>query len=113
MKIVFTLLVLMAASCQTAWDRYDESLYASVFEPSPSTYENHIRSLEALAATDPPPPGLCAELAYYLVLAEREDEAHLWLDRELEHWPESVVIVSALHKFLVETPIAEAGGEKQ
>lgn len=110
MKQIAVIIFLFLGSCQTAWDRYDESLYASVFEPNPNTYEQHIRSIEALASGATPPPGLCAEMAFYLALSGREGEADLWLQRELEHWPESAKVVHGIHALVnpdSEKPLAE------
>lgn len=103
--IQFILIALAACSCQTQWDRYDESLYASVFEPSEQTLSRHIQTLEGFASWEAPPPGLCAELAYYLALAGRGDESAVWLDKELAHWPESVKVVEALRSLIQESPV--------
>jgi hypothetical protein len=108
MKLAVALLSIFAlGACQTPWGRYDETLYSSVFQPSEQTISRHIQTLEGFTAWEIPPPGFCAELAYYLVLAGREAEADAWLERELMLWPESAMVVAALRNL-----IAESGEEE-
>ncbi|MAW59404.1 MAG: hypothetical protein CMJ94_01065 [Planctomycetes bacterium] len=113
MKVIqFTIPLFVLVSCQTQWDRYDESLYASVFEPSEQTLSRHIQTLEGFASWEVPPPGFCAELGYYLVLAGRESEAAVWLERESALWPESAKVVAALRNLIAEGPAAEESTEE-
>jgi len=106
MKLPVVATMLLAASCASPWERYDSSLFSSVFEPNQQTIDGHISNLETLTAWEVPPPGLCAELAYFLALAGRNSEAQVWLDRELQVWPESAMVVEALRK-LIEEPQPE------
>lgn len=113
MKLALALIaILTLGACQTPWGRYDETLYSSVFEPSEQTIERHIQTLEGFAAWEVPPPGFCAELAYYLVLAGRETEADAWLERELVLWPESAMVVAALRNLIGDSDEEEPAGEE-
>lgn len=101
-------LTLLMAGCQTPWTIYDQSLYQAVAEPSEDTYAAHVRSLESMVQLDPIPPGMCAELAFYLILSERQAEAAAWLDREIELYPQSAKFVAELRSTLgLDTPTAE------
>jgi hypothetical protein len=102
--LLLTFSLLTIVSCQTPWDRYDESLYTAVFDPSEESLARHIQTLEGFTNSESPPPGLCAELAYYLALAGRNAEAEAWLDRELALWPESSKVVSALRSLITSNP---------
>jgi hypothetical protein len=96
-NFLILVLILFVASCSTTpWQRYDNSLFASVFEPSEETFKDHIESLEHFASQESPPPGMCAELAYYKCLANQSEEADMWLQKEVALWPESAQMVAAL-----------------
>lgn len=99
MRILFAALVLLAG-CQSPWARYDASLYQTVANPSEDSYAFHVSTLEEMVRLDPVPPGMCAELAYYLILAGRTEEAGVWLDREVETYPQSAKFVSELRAAL-------------
>lgn len=94
------LLTLALVSCQTPWDQYDASLYETVANPSEESYAAHIATLEQLVTTDPPPPGLCAELGYFLVLTGHYPEAEASFNRELASYPQAANFLKALRSSL-------------
>jgi len=105
---IFSLCVLIfTASCQSPWSRYDNSLYQTVADPCEESYAWHVATLEDMVLLDPIPPGMCAELAYYLILAGRANEADAWLTREVELYPQSAKFISELRATLgVNSPTA-------
>lgn len=89
LRIFPCLFVLSLAACQGPWQQYDVSLYNTIANPSPEAMAAHIETLERMVQTDPPPPGLCAELGYFLAISGRSGEAAHWFERELVAYPQS------------------------
>lgn len=93
---LLTITVALLASCQSNWQQYDASLFETVANPSQEAYEYHIGTLERMVEEDPPPPGLCAELGYFLILVGRTAEADAWFARELAAYPHAESYVKML-----------------
>jgi hypothetical protein len=88
---------LLAAGCASHWDGYDNSLYAVTMEPGPEAYQAHVDLLRDWAGEgEELPPGLAAELGFYLALTGHPDEARLWFDREVARFPEAAAFVEAM-----------------
>ena len=100
------LIALLACGCAgDPWEAYDSSLYSTLREPSPETYAAHLALLlrlveEREAQGKVPPPGICAESAFYLHRVGRSSEASAYLARETRHYPESGPVVSALGRLI-------------
>ena len=74
-------------------------------EPSAETYESHLTLLQRVVDSreskgKKPPPGICAECAFYLHRLGRSSEAATFIAKEKEHYPESTPIVSALDRVI-------------
>lgn len=106
----------LLSGCVTPWDRYDASLYDVSMEPGPESYRMHADLLqEWIAGDEGCPPGLSAELGFYLALSGRADEARPWFDREVEEHPEAARFVTAMRAVVLppETPAGDAGDRAQ
>ncbi len=111
---------LLAAGCVSdPWTIYDSSLYTTLREPSPETYAAHLDLLLLLvdrreAQGQAPPPGICAESAFYLHRAGRTSEASAYLAREKRYYPESGLVVAALGRLIAgERAIPNGDGEHE
>jgi hypothetical protein len=102
---------LLLAGCASRWDSYDASLYDVTMEPGPETYQAHVDLLrEWSEGGEELPPGLCAELGFYLALTGRTQEAAAWFDREVEQHPEAETFVQAMRAIALPAQAAEAQG---
>jgi hypothetical protein len=95
----------LMAGCASSWERYDESLYLSIKEATPEAYESHARLLAAIIAESyesgvKPPPGICAEYAFYLARLQRPKEGEVYLAKEVEYYPESQTFVAVLKRLM-------------
>lgn len=100
MKSIVASVLLLFGSCQSTWDTYDISSHQTIGAPGPESYEAHVALLERMVEVAPPPPGLCAELAYFLVLLGRPDQAEAWFAKEMHAWPGSEKFVLGLRRSL-------------
>ncbi len=99
-------LIVVASGCAAdPWAAYDLSLYTVLREPSAETYAAHLELLLRLIEVresrgEKPPPGICAECAFYLHRAGRTSEAANYLAKEKLHYPESAQIVAAEERLI-------------
>jgi len=97
--------VLLCFGCARGWERYSESLYHSMQEDSPEARENHGLLLakiidEAESKGKRPRPGLCAEYGFYLAKMQRTDQAALYLEKEIQYYPESIAFVRIINRMM-------------
>ena len=109
MKTICACLLALLCSCVTSrWDPYDDSSYDVVMEPSVTETEEHIQLLEAWAldTQHPMPPGLYAELGYWLAKVGRYDSASAAFEKEIERYPYADKYLQVLRELLlgVSTP---------
>lgn len=91
--------------CASAWERYSESLYHSMQEDSPEAREKHSQLLQEIISDaeskgQKPYPGLCAEYAFYLARMQRTDQASVYLEKEIQYYPESITFVRILERMM-------------
>jgi len=84
---------------------YDMSLYAVMKDPSEAEHQRHFEYLVSVVEwreqrDRKPPPGVCAECGLYAWKLGRTDEGRRWIEREVEHWPESKTFSGALERLL-------------
>ena len=96
---------LTLSGCQPAWLRYENSVYASIKESNQEAFAAHAVLLKEVieereAEGRKPPPGVCAEYAYYLARLGRGEESHTYLAKEVLYYPESRVFVAALERLI-------------
>lgn len=104
MKRLVLLVALLASSCATdRWNDYDSSSQNVVMDPTEQRYNEHIALLEMWAADSeqPMPPGLYAELAYWLAKVGRYPEAEAALQKELAAYPQAQQFVAALRALVI------------
>lgn len=97
-------IALLATSCVTnRWNDYDASSQNVVMDPTEESYAAHIELLEAWAADteQPMPPGLYAELAYWLAKVGRYPEAEAAFQKELAAYPQAAPFVAALRALVI------------
>lgn len=98
------------AACQaTPWQTYDETSYAAVMDPSEEVLGKHIAVLEGWASgpADDVPPGIYAELAYWLAKVGRTEEARVMFEREIERYPYAEKYVRMLQALVLPLKPAE------
>ena len=103
--LVLALLAYGSGCAGDPWQADDASLYTTLREPSPETYTTHLALLLRLveqreAQGKAPPPGICAECAFYLHRVGRTSEASTYLAKETQHYPEASSVVSALERLI-------------
>lgn len=104
MKRALLLVALLASSCvSNRWNDYDASSQNVVMDPTEESYAEHIALLETWAADaeHPMPPGLYAELAYWLAKVGRYPEAEAALQKELAAYPQAAPFVAALRVLVI------------
>lgn len=104
MKRLALLLALGCVSCVSdRWGDYDSSSQTVVMDPTEANYAEHIELLETWAADaeHPMPPGLYAELAYWLAKVGRYPEAEAALQKELAAYPQAELFVKALRALVI------------
>ena len=95
----------LAACGGNSWYRYESSLCHTMEDPSIEAREQHGQLLakiieEAQEKGAKPPPGICAEYAYYLVELKKDGQGMQYLDREIAYYPESTTYIIALRRLL-------------
>ena len=114
MKFLIAPLLLLLPSCQSTWDTYEISSHQTIAAPGPESYEAHVSHLTKKVEGDAPPPGLCAEMAYFLVLLGRPGEADVLFAREVDIWPQSEKFVLGLRRSLgIEGPLVSQANESE
>jgi hypothetical protein len=110
--LLFMGLLLMTAGCvNQRWSQYDSSLYRVAMEPSVESHEAHAKLLRDFSESkEGLPPGLAAELGFYLALLGQAEEANTWFEREIAAHSESAPFVAALRAI---GPDAEEGDPEQ
>jgi hypothetical protein len=112
------------AGCTPAWQLYEVSEYTVFRTPGVESFEAHARLLarvidQAESQKQRPPPGICAEHAFYLWRLGHIDEAVAALEKEERYYPESRVFAEAQRRLVtgggsaIEPPAApreETGG---
>jgi len=86
------------------WGKYSETYLAVVRKPSKDTTQQHISELrEILSVSEEkglrPPPGICAELAFYLSQLDKQgnqDEIEKFYQCEMTTYPESKIFIERL-----------------
>lgn len=85
------------------WGNYSYTYLEAVRKPSAEATQKHIKELrEILDKSEKeglkPPPGLNAELAYWLMKSEEgnTEEAAIFFSREVDAYPESKIFVDRL-----------------
>lgn len=97
--------ILLGKGCAGGWERYSESLYHSMQEDSPEARESHASLLDKIISQaesrgEKPRPGLCAEYSFYLARLQRMDQAYVYLEKEMQYYPESIVFVKILGRMI-------------
>ncbi|HVS19774.1 MAG TPA: DUF4810 domain-containing protein [Planctomycetota bacterium] len=104
MRRLVLLIALLASSCiSNRWHDFDTSSQNVVMDPTEQRYNEHIELLESWAADgeQPMPPGLYAELAYWLAKVGRFPEAEAALQKELAAYPQAQQFVAALRALVI------------
>jgi len=104
MKQLLLSIALLVASCTSnRWHDYDTSSQDVVMDPTEESYAEHIELLESWAADSdqPMPPGLYAELAYWLAKVGRYPEAEAALQKELALYPQAEKFLTALRAMVI------------
>jgi hypothetical protein len=100
-------LVGLAGCASDPYGRYPDSLYASLKDDTREARSAHAALLERVIAWSdeqgrPPPPGVCAELAYYRTRLGQRDQAEALLAREEASYPESARFLTMVRKVLAD-----------
>jgi|GEM_PF-307128 len=103
--LCFLAIVIPLGACRSPYDGYGSSLYRQLKKPTPENQAAHLNLLaKVIERADRnqvrPPPGVCAEYGYNLGLLGRTAEATDYLDREVQHYPESETFVSVLKRIV-------------
>lgn len=98
--------LLLSAGCaqnnsKYTWGKYDDALHS--FYKQPGRSAEYMAALEKTIQTAqtgklPVAPGLYAEYGYMLMLAQRNDEAVAYFQKEKEAWPESAHFMDGMIK---------------
>ena len=97
----------IVAGCASSdpWARYDMSLYGALKSPGEETLESHATLLREIIVSAEkkklrPPPGICAEFAFYTARMGKTEIARKALAREVHYYPESSKFVAIVTKML-------------
>ena len=80
------------------WQAYDESQFEISMAPGAEAYQDHVDVLSKWADREDLPPGLTAELGYYLALTGKPMEAEAMYSLELARHPECGLFILALRR---------------
>ena len=111
--------LLCAACASSPWDDYQSSLYDSLDVGTKEARNDHAALLTKLvvaseAAGGRPPPGVCAELAFYRSRLGEAGEVDRLLALEEQHYPEAKRFLDAMRRVLVgPEPEDEEEGEEE
>ena len=103
--VLFPLIFIGAGCASDPWTRYDMSLYGALKYPGEETLESHATLLREIIVSAEkkklrPPPGICAEFAFYTARLGKIDIARKALAREVHYYPESSKFVAIVTKML-------------
>jgi hypothetical protein len=111
LALLFASLCLCACTTPSKWQTYDQTSYSAVMTPSDAVLEKHLAALESWT-TGPAadvPPGIYAELGYWLAKVGRTEEARVMFEREMERYPYAQKYV----RMLMDLVLSTTGGEKK
>lgn len=102
---LFSLHFLAAGCASDPWTRYEMSLYSALKYPGQETMQSHARLLKEIIVSAEekklrPPPGICAEFAFYTARLGKTDIARKALVREIHYYPESAKFVAVVTRML-------------
>jgi len=104
-------LILPCFACiNPQWHAYDESQFTLSMMPNQEAYVDHAEMLLKWSEGKELPPGLAAELGYYLALIGRTAEAEAMFAVEVGRHPECTLFVQALRRICLG---ADAEGASQ
>lgn len=114
MKIVYIIsifLFLFIAGCATQepmyyWGNYSSSLYKYKKQPKEENLKAHKVCLiniidESNKKNKKPPPGICCEYGYILLIEGNSQQALYYFEMEEKNYPESKVFIDRLKKFTI------------
>lgn len=115
MKLIFSLVavavsIVLVGGCSSAskagyyWGDYSQTYLTLTRKPSAQATQAHIKELRDILQVSQekelkPPPGICAELAFYLSQPEGEgsqEEIDRYYQCEIETYPESALFIQRL-----------------
>jgi hypothetical protein len=110
----FTFLLLLVGCAPETyfyWGDYSETYYSYKKSPSDETMTKHINSLIDIVNTSSlrnkqVPPGVYAELGFYLIKKGKEKEGFQYFDKEIRLYPESRIFIEKLKSGL------QSGGDQ-
>lgn len=97
------------------WAEYDNSLFEVSMAPSLDSYQAHVDLLTKWSESkEGLPPGLAAEMGFYVALLGRSVEAEGWYAKEELAYPEFAQFIAALRVVSSgdSIPVTEAPGEQ-
>jgi len=105
--LMFLVLVAVASGCAPQkkamyyWDGYSKSLYEYKKSPSDETFAKHVESLQNIIKYSTEnnmkvPPGVYAEMGYYMLVAKKPDEATKFFKLESQNFTESTIFMEKL-----------------
>ena len=88
--VLFSLHFIAAGCANDPWTRYEMSLYSALKYPGQETLESHATLLREIIVSAEkkklrPPPGICAEFAFYTAQLGKTDIARKALAREIHY----------------------------
>jgi hypothetical protein len=88
-----------APKTKYAWGKYEDALYQ--YYKSPTTPEAYLDALQkvvddAIEKERKVPPGVYAELGYFMMLANQPDKAIQFFEMERASWPEAVPFMNKM-----------------
>ena len=101
--------------CTPAWELYEVSAYTVFRSPGKESFAEHALLLErvieqAEARQEKPPPGICAESAFYLWRLGHIQEAVAALEKEERYYPESHTFAVAQKRLVTGGSTIESPG---
>jgi len=100
--ILFFILAALLSGCAPPtlyqWDDYSDTLYSLKSDPNAEHLSEHIESLENIIKASAEknqqvPPGVYAELGYWLGKAGRGNESIAFFQLEMQTYPESKILM--------------------
>lgn len=109
--LIAACLAVPCVSCvDMRWQDYDDSQFEISMAPGAEAYQDHVDLLSKWANREDLPPGLAAELGYYLALTGKPAEAEAMYSLELARHPECGRFILALRRLSlgIEVPAPNA-----
>jgi hypothetical protein len=102
--IIFTISMLFTSCAAPGlyyWGDYPKTLYKYRKNADESSLNNHVEQLEKIIQTSKRrnirvAPGLQAELGYYYLIMNKEDNAQIMFNAEMNMYPESEVLMKRI-----------------